>query len=105
VSQSFDRYARQAVAQEKLGNKAGAVDAVCRAFERPELENEGALVDRLIELLTDGQGLPNDEANFKQWALDIGINVGLNSGKVLKLKGKWRRRMDAKFAQWQPALD
>jgi hypothetical protein len=65
----------------------------------------GVLVDRLIELLTDGKGLSNDEAKFKQWMLDLGVNGGPESRKLLRLKGEWKRQLDAKFAQWQPALD
>ncbi|GLB35307.1 hypothetical protein LshimejAT787_0208720 [Lyophyllum shimeji] len=94
-------YIRQATAHQLLGYPELAKDAVAAALKLPELENDSGLVDRLIELYTDGKGLSNDEAVFKNWTLDIMINDSKSSERLRGLKGEWRRRLDAQFAKWK----
>lgn len=38
-----------------LGNLEAAKDSVARALRRPDLENDSGLVDRLIDLYTNGK--------------------------------------------------
>ncbi|TFK42924.1 hypothetical protein BDQ12DRAFT_696320 [Crucibulum laeve] len=93
-------YIRQASAYQVLGQSDEAQEAIARALRRSDLENDKGLVDRLIELLTDGKGLSDDEGTFKCWILDILINDKKTSGRVKGLKGEWKRRLDAQFAKW-----
>jgi len=94
-------YIRQATAHQLLGNTEIAKDAVAGALHLPELENDTGLVDRLIELYTDGNGLSDDETIFKNWTVDILINDKKSSERLQGLKGEWRRRLDAQFAKWK----
>jgi len=59
------------------------------------------LVDRLIELLTGGKGFSNDEAEFKQWMLDIMINDGKTGERINGLQGEWKRRCDTHFSKFK----
>ncbi|PPR04978.1 hypothetical protein CVT24_010436 [Panaeolus cyanescens] len=94
-------YARQASALVILGKKDEAIETIIRALKRKDLENESGLVDRLIELLTHGKGLSDDEAIFKQWAIDLIINDKRPFVKsLMDVKGEYRRRIDAQFAKF-----
>ncbi|KAF8061481.1 hypothetical protein FPV67DRAFT_281733 [Lyophyllum atratum] len=94
-------YIRQATAYQLLGNTELAKDVVARALHSSELENDNGLVDRLVDLYTDGNGLSDDEATFKNWTIDILINDRKGSERLQGLKGEWRRRLDAQFARWK----
>ncbi|KDR73474.1 hypothetical protein GALMADRAFT_612005 [Galerina marginata CBS 339.88] len=90
----------QATASDMLGNTDGALDAIARALRRKDLENDVGLVDRLVELITGGKGFPKDEADFKNWMLDVLINDRKSSERLSGIKGEWSRRCDAQFAKW-----
>ncbi|KAG6909441.1 hypothetical protein DXG01_000426 [Tephrocybe rancida] len=93
-------YIRQATAYQQAGDLESAKDAIARGLLLPELENEKALVDRLIELYTDGKGFSEDEDIFKTWVLDILINDRRSFQRLGKLQGGWRQRLDAHFTKW-----
>jgi hypothetical protein len=95
------RYVRQASAHEKLGDKPAALRDLRRALGRPELENDNGLVDKFIDLLTDGKGLSNEESEFKSWAVDRMLNQGREGGQLMNAPGEFKRRLDAQFAKWQ----
>jgi hypothetical protein len=95
------RYIRQATTHQVLGELGNAQDSIARALRRPDLENDNGLVDRLIELQTDGKGFSNDEGVFKNWMLDILINDQASSKRMTGIKGEWHRRCDAHFAKWK----
>lgn len=67
------------------------------ALQRPDLENSNALVDKFIELITDGKGFPKDEAAFKSWSVDAMLNNRVLSKQISLVKGEFKRRMDASF--------
>lgn len=94
-------YIRQATASEALGKLDDAQDAIARALRRPDLENDKNLVDRLIDLLTGGKGMSNDEGTFKNWMLDVLINDRRSSERLSGIDGEWRRRCDEQFARWK----
>ncbi|RDB23978.1 hypothetical protein Hypma_008832 [Hypsizygus marmoreus] len=94
-------YIRQATAQQIMGKSQMAKDVIARALRLPGLEDDGGLVDRLIELYTDGKGLSDNEEVFKNWTLDICINDARSSKRLRGIKGEWRRRLDAQFAKWK----
>lgn len=97
----FYRYVRQATASEALGQLDDAQDAIARALRRPDLENDKNLVDRLIHLLTAGNGLPNDESTFKNWMLDVLVNDRKTGERLSGIRGEWSRRCDEQFAKWK----
>lgn len=78
-----------------------ALDAISRALHRSDLENDPGLVDRLIELQTEGKGMPQDEIAFKTWMLDIMINDKISSKRVNGIRGEWSRRCDEQLAKWR----
>ncbi|KAH6918910.1 hypothetical protein BKA70DRAFT_1367014 [Coprinopsis sp. MPI-PUGE-AT-0042] len=93
-------YVRQAAAFQHLKQYRDAVEAITRALRRKELESDTGLVDKLVEILTDGKGLSDDEGVFKNWIIDVSINDP-KSGEMLKgLGGEWKRRINAHFARW-----
>ncbi|KAF9036723.1 hypothetical protein BJ165DRAFT_1505529 [Panaeolus papilionaceus] len=53
------------------------------------------LVDRLIDFLTNSEGLSNDEAAFKRWLVDI--SEGKDSDHKLTLRGEWDRRINVRL--------
>lgn len=83
-----------------LGNLEAAKDSVARALRRPDLENDSGLVDRLIDLYTNGKGLSDDQGTFKNWMLDICINDRQSSERLSGIKGEWQRRCSAQFVKW-----
>lgn len=93
-------YIRQAAASEALGNKDDAKDAIARGLRRKDLENDVGLVDRLIELKTDGKGLFNNEETFKKWWLDVSINDAKSSDRLYGIQGEWKRRCAAQLEKW-----
>ncbi|EAU88152.1 hypothetical protein CC1G_03824 [Coprinopsis cinerea okayama7 len=95
-------YIRQATACQRLGRTHEAREAITRALRKKELENDSGLVDKLIELTTDGKGLSNDEAVFKQWMLDIMITDKKTGDLLHGLGGEWKRRISAQFKIWRP---
>ncbi|KAF5387082.1 hypothetical protein D9615_001803 [Tricholomella constricta] len=94
-------YIRQATAHQLLGDTELAKDVVARALHLPELENDNGLVDRLIDLYTNGEGLSNNEEIFKNWILDVKINDRRGSERLRGINGEWRRRLDAQFKRWK----
>ena len=82
-----------------LQKKEAARTVLVRALVRKDLENDSGLVDRLIELLTDGRGFSNDGAVFKQWITDVMIHDKLTGGWLGKVKGEWERRCIAHLAK------
>jgi len=94
-------YVRQATASKILGQMDAAQDAISRALRRPDLENDSGLVDRLIELQTDGKGLPQDENAFKTWILDVMINDKKSAKRIYGIKGEWGRRCNEQLAKWK----
>ncbi|KAH9483734.1 Small glutamine-rich tetratricopeptide repeat-containing protein 2 [Psilocybe cubensis] len=91
---------RQAAANEALGNKDDALDAIARGLRRKELENDVGLVDRLIELMTDGKGLSDDEETYKNWWLDVSINDARSSERLRGIQGEWKKRCAAQLEKW-----
>ncbi|KAG7094259.1 hypothetical protein E1B28_007863 [Marasmius oreades] len=87
-------YFRQACAFQALGKLAEAQDAVVRGLKRSELERDTSLADVLIELQTDGKGLPEDLGSFNEWFSRI-TETDVESAKRLKgLKGAWLDKCD-----------
>jgi hypothetical protein len=93
-------YVRQAAAYQHLKQYQNGVEALTRALRRKELESDKGLVDKLIEILTDGKGLSNDEGVFKSWILDVSINDPKTGEMLSGLGGEWKRRIHAQFARW-----
>lgn len=94
----IDRYVRQASALGMLGKKDEAIEALIRGLKRKELEDESGLVDRLIDLLTNGKGLSDEEGVFKQWMIDITINDKRPFARsLMDLEGEYKRRIGAQF--------
>jgi len=94
-------YVRQTTAGLLLGNMDEAQDAIARALRRKDLENDVGLVDRLVELMTEGKGLSNDEHTFKNWVSDVMVNDEKSSERLSGLKGEWERRMNAHFEKFK----
>ncbi|CAA7267660.1 unnamed protein product [Cyclocybe aegerita] len=94
-------YVRQATANQLLGKKDDALDAIARALRCKDLENDTGLVDRFIELMTDGKGLSDDEATFKNWTLDVMINDRKSSERLSDIEGEWKRRCDQHLSKWK----
>ena len=67
-----------------------AQGAVARGLlRRPELEDDMRLANRLIELQTDGKGLPNNLEDFDRWT-DLVLMRNKESAKVMKeIQGSW----------------
>jgi hypothetical protein len=97
----FLRYVRQVRACETLGQLEKAKDILARALRRPELNDDEALADMLISLYTNGEGLSDDEATFKQWTIDIMINNDVAGDRVHNIGGAWRKKIDAQFAKFR----
>lgn len=93
-------YIRQSTALQRLGKMDDAQDAIVRALRRKDLENDAGLVDCLVDLLTAGQGFPEDEGRFKNWMLDVLINNRKSAERLNGLGGEWRRRCDAQFSKY-----
>lgn len=73
-------------------------------MHRKDLESDVGLVDKFVDLLSDGQGLSNDESVFKNWMLDVMIN---DKSKAPLwgdggIGGEWKRRIDEHFKKWPP---
>lgn len=94
-------YIRQSTALQRLGKIDDAQDAIARALRRKDLENDAGLVDCLVDLLTAGQGLANDEETFKNWMLDVLINDRKSAERLKDIGGEWRRRCDAQFSKFK----
>lgn len=94
-------YIRQSTALQRLGKIDDAQDAIARALRRKDLENDAGLVDCLVDLLTAGQGLANDEETFKNWILDVLINDRKSAERLKDIGGEWRRRCDAQFSKFK----
>ena len=77
-----------------------AEHVLVRALTLPELENDKSLVDFLIELQTNGRGLPKDDEGLKQWTLDLLTN-GTEHANVSNVQGEWKRRCDELFERFE----
>lgn len=93
-------YARQATACKQLGDHESAKDIVAKAISRPALSMDEGLVNLLINLYTDGKGLPDDEETFRNWMLDIMFNDSPHNLRLKNVKGLWAEKLDAKLKQW-----
>ncbi|KAJ8481658.1 hypothetical protein ONZ45_g15235 [Pleurotus djamor] len=93
-------YIRQAAAWQCLGDVEKAKDIIAQALSRSSLEYESGLIDRLIELYTDGQGLSDDEGIFKNWTLDIWVNDRRSAERLKNVKGGWEARLNEKLKYW-----
>ncbi|KAJ8515517.1 hypothetical protein ONZ45_g7062 [Pleurotus djamor] len=93
-------YIRQAAAWQCLGDVEKAKDIIAQALSRSSLEHESGLIDRLIELYTDGQGLSDDEGIFKNWTLDIWVNDRRSAERLKNVKGGWEARLNEKLKYW-----
>ena len=76
------------------------MESITKALRRKELESDNGLVDKLVEILTDGKGLSDDEGVFKGWILDICINDPKTGDLLDKLGGGWKERINAQFAKF-----
>jgi hypothetical protein len=94
------RYVRQATAYEKLGDKSAALRVFRRALSRPELQNQTALVDAFIDLLTEGKGLPDDEVGFKSWVELLLSRHGREGFELIGTPGDFKSRLDVQRANW-----
>ncbi|KAF8162969.1 hypothetical protein B0H34DRAFT_301903 [Crassisporium funariophilum] len=94
-------YIRQATSSRMLGKMDDAQDAIVRALRRKDLENDVNLVDCLIDLMTGGKGMSDNEETFKNWLLDVLINDRKSSTRLRDLGGEWRRRCDVQFAKFK----
>lgn len=93
------RYARVATAHQKLGNTKKAKEAIVRALRRPDLENEPGLVNKLIELLTYGKGLSENEEEFLAWQELELVEDEENAEMMQYVQGLWKRRLEEHLAQ------
>ncbi len=97
----FNSYFRQATALQALGQTEEAKDVIARALKRNDLENDAGLVDRLIELVTDGEGFSNDEGVFKNMMLDQIINDRRSSERLSDIKGLWEKRCNEQLKKFK----
>ncbi|KDR80071.1 hypothetical protein GALMADRAFT_242300 [Galerina marginata CBS 339.88] len=80
-------------AYEALGIYSQAEESLARALRRPEMENDANLVDCMIALQTDREGLPTDKEAFEDWSKWIFGNT--DSGRRMKsVRGLWRKRCE-----------
>ncbi|KAL0059382.1 hypothetical protein AAF712_013860 [Marasmius tenuissimus] len=79
-------YFRQARALEAQGKIKEVQEAIIRGLKRPELERDSSLAEVLIELQTDGKGLPDDLESFKEWFTGV-TETDLESAKKLEGPG------------------
>lgn len=93
------RYVRVATAHQKLGNTKKAKEAIVRALRRPDLENEPGLVNKLIELLTYGKGLSENEEEFLAWQELELVEDEENAEMMQYVQGLWKRRLEEHLAQ------
>lgn len=92
----LSRYSNQARAYARLKKTTEAQDVLAAALLREDLEDDGALVDALIDTYTAHKGFSNDEKTFKSWLSKV-----VTEPRIRTIKGEWQRRIDAHLAQWQ----
>jgi hypothetical protein len=78
-------------AHQELGAISEAQEAVARGLRRSELQDDMGLANRLIELQTDGKGLPNNLEDFDQW-MDGVLTSNKESAKLMEgIQGLWKK--------------
>ncbi|KAF9036708.1 hypothetical protein BJ165DRAFT_1614896 [Panaeolus papilionaceus] len=93
-------YIRQVNAMVLLGRKEDAIDVIINAIQRDDLKDHAGLVDRLIDLVTDGKGLPKDGHGMKKWVLHIQLKDERAMAREWhKVEGEWERRINAHVAK------
>lgn len=81
-------YIRQVNALQRMDRLSDAQKTLARALRRKDLENDSGLVDKLVEILTDGKGMPGDVDSFEQWLKGLGDICDA-------VEGEWKRRCDS----------
>jgi hypothetical protein len=76
-----------------------AQDVLAAALLREDLEDDGSLVDALIDSYTAHRGFSNDEKTFKSW-----LSTVSSEPRIRTIKGEWQRRIDTHLIQWQKAV-
>ncbi|KAF9533411.1 hypothetical protein CPB83DRAFT_782965 [Crepidotus variabilis] len=94
-------YIRQASAYQSLGDLDGAKDAIARALKRKDLENDNGLVDRFIELLTNGKGFPDEESLFRDFMQDT-IRDKKSAIRMRGVEGLYKERVISHFKTLLP---
>jgi hypothetical protein len=95
------RYVRISTAHQRLGNIPKAKESIARGLRRGDLRDDPGLVDRLIQLQTDGEGLSNDEEEFLAWKELILVEDEESARMMKDVEGLWRRRISDHLTQMQ----
>jgi hypothetical protein len=88
------RYVRLARAYQVNGKLEDAQSAIADALCRPEFADNEGLVDLLIELQTNGRGVPTRETEFKSWVVDTQIGDVANVKRMNGVEGAYKRRIE-----------
>ncbi|XP_006464176.1 hypothetical protein AGABI2DRAFT_226231 [Agaricus bisporus var. bisporus H97] len=97
-------YVRISTAHQRLGNTQKAKEAIARGLRRTDLRDDAGLVDRLIELQTDGKGLSEDEEEFLAWKELILVEDDESAKMMKDVDGLWRRRLSDHLTHLQNRL-
>jgi hypothetical protein len=88
-------YLRIAQAHQVLGSIPAAQEAVARGLRRPELQDDMRLANRLIELQTDGKGLPSGNLQeFDRWMVEMLVGSEESAKMMMGIEGSWKKICD-----------
>jgi hypothetical protein len=72
-----------------------------RGLLRADLRDDAGLVDRLIQLQTDGKGLSNDEEEFSAWKELILVEDEESARMMKDIEGLYNKRLADHLTQIQ----
>ncbi|KAF9446927.1 hypothetical protein P691DRAFT_803272 [Macrolepiota fuliginosa MF-IS2] len=97
-------YIRVSTAHQRLRNIKKAKETLVRGLRRTDLQNEPGLVDKLIQLQTDGKGFPENEEELLAWQ-ELVLVEDEESVKMMEgVHGLWRKRLSDQLALLRTAM-
>ncbi|KXN89083.1 hypothetical protein AN958_06352 [Leucoagaricus sp. SymC.cos] len=94
-------YMRVSTAHQRLGHLRKAQETLVNGLRRLDLQNEPGLVDRLILLQTDGNGLPDNLEEFLAWQELILVEDEESARMIKGVNGLWKRRLEGHLEKLQ----
>ena len=90
--QHLSSYLRESRAYQELGQLGEAQEAIARVLRRTDLQDDMGLANRLIDLQTGGNPLPNTTDTFDRWLQDILVNNKESARRMDGIGGAWKKQ-------------